>query len=111
MLLAIESVLTKDEVAQFRQHLEGANWKNGTASAGALAREQKDNQQLDENDELAVSLGNHILRKLGHHQLFVSAALPNKIYPPRFNRYADRGSYGPHVDSAVMRIPGTNNVL
>ncbi|MBL8269287.1 Fe2+-dependent dioxygenase, partial [Steroidobacter sp.] len=36
-----------------------------------------------------------------------SAALPGKIYPPRFNRYVDGGTYGAHVDSAVMRIPGT----
>jgi PKHD-type hydroxylase len=36
--------------------------------------------------------------------LLVSAALPRKIHPPRFNRYADGGTYGAHVDSALMRF-------
>jgi PKHD-type hydroxylase len=111
MLITIEKVLSKDEVRSIRHRLDAAAWRDGIDSAGTLARKQKRNHQLDENDELAVALGNEILRKLGNNALFVSAALPNKIYPPRFNRYADNGEYGPHVDSAVMRIPGTNVVL
>ena len=31
-----------------------------------------------------------------------SAALPNRFFPPRFNRYAGGGHYGAHVDSALM---------
>ncbi|MET0377913.1 MAG: Fe2+-dependent dioxygenase [Spongiibacteraceae bacterium] len=108
MLIAIENVLSKDEVKQFRAHLDGADWQDGVKTAGTLARAQKYNQQLDESAELAISLGNHILRKLGNHPLFISAALPNKIYPPRFNRYADGGSYGTHVDGALMQVPGTS---
>jgi PKHD-type hydroxylase len=55
-----------------------------------------------------VTLGNEILRRLGNHPQFISAALPDKIYPPRFNRYDVGETYGTHVDSAVMRIPGAN---
>ena len=35
----------------------------------------------------------------------MSAALPLKIYPPMFNRYAGGQSFGSHVDNAL-----TNNV-
>lgn len=108
MLITIENVLSKDEVRQFRGHLDGAAWQDGAQSAGALAREVKRNAQLDEKSELAISLGNHILRTLGSHPTFISAALPRKIYPPRFNRYQDGGEYGVHVDSALMYIPGTS---
>jgi len=66
---------------------------------------------LADGTELAVSLGQHILRRLGQVPLFISAALPNKIYPPKFNRYADGGTYGVHVDSAVMQIPGTSQSM
>lgn len=107
MLTCIEGVLSAAEILQFRRHLDAAEWQDGTKSAGAFARSQKRNQQLDESSEIAVNLGNQILRKLGSNPLFVSAALPDKIYPPRFNRYGDGGTYGAHVDSAVMRIPGT----
>ncbi len=107
MLIAIESVLTPGEVQQWRSQLEAADWRDGAQTAGTLARSAKHNQQLDDGSPLAISLGNQLLRKLAAHPLFISAALPNKIYPPKFNRYADGGTYGLHVDSAVMQVPGT----
>jgi PKHD-type hydroxylase len=111
MLTIIDNVLSKEEVRQFRQHLDGADWQDGARSAGTLAQHVKANQQLDEDAAVAVSLGNHILRTLGSHPTFISAALPRKIYPPRFNRYGGGGTYGLHVDSAVMPIPGTRDSL
>ena len=107
MLITIDNVLSKDEVRQFRAHLDQAEWQDGAASAGTLARQAKNNQQLMENAEPAISLGNHLLRNLGADPRFISAALPRKIYPPRFNRYAGGGTYGTHVDSAVMQLPGS----
>ena len=111
MLIAIENVLSREEVTQFRQHLNHAEWQDGAATAGTLARNTKRNLQLADGSELAVSLGNHVLNRLGQHPLFISAALPSKIYPPKFNRYADGGTYGAHVDSAVMRLPGGNGTV
>ncbi len=111
MLTIIEQVLSKDEVSQFRGHLDQAQWKDGSNSAGTLAQHVKRNAQLDEASEPSISLGNHILRTLGNHPSFVSAALPRKIYPPRFNRYEGGGTYGLHVDSALMRIPGTGESM
>lgn len=108
MLIPIENVLGKDEVREFRARLDQADWQDGLKTAGSLARSVKRNQQLDDGSELAVSLGNHILRRLGNHPAFISAALPGRIYPPKFNRYADGGTYGAHVDSALMQVPGTN---
>ncbi len=108
MLIAIEKVLDTAEIAHFREQLARARWQEGFASAGTLARQVKRNQQLEEGAEPAVSLGNLILRRLGNHPRFIAAALPARIYPPRFNRYADGGTYGLHVDSAVMPVLGTN---
>ncbi|KAA3651788.1 MAG: Fe2+-dependent dioxygenase [Proteobacteria bacterium] len=107
MLIPIENVLSKAEVKRFRERLDAANWQDGLATAGTLARQVKRNAQLDDASPLAVELGQAILRRLGETPLFVSAALPGKIYPPKFNRYADGGTYGAHVDSAVMHVPGT----
>jgi PKHD-type hydroxylase len=39
--------------------------------------------------------------------LFISAALPLKVVPPLFNRYAGGQSYGGHIDGAVRPVPGT----
>lgn len=107
MLITIDNVLSKDEVHQFRQRLDAAAWQSGEATAGTLARKVKQNQQIADGSDVAVALGHQILRNLGNHPLFISAALPRKIYPPKFNRYADGGTYGAHVDSAVMYLPGS----
>ena len=107
MLIPIENVLTKDEVGEFRARLDRADWQDGLKTAGTLARAVKRNLQLDDGSELSTALGNRMLRKLDQHPVFVSAALPRRIYPPKFNRYVDGGTYGTHVDSALMRVPGT----
>lgn len=111
MLICVENVLDADELKHCQQVLSTAQWQDGAATAGSIARHQKRNQQLAETSETATTLGHLILRKLGQHPTFISAALPNKIYPPKFNRYADGGTYGTHVDSAVMRPAGTNVTL
>lgn len=108
MLIAIEGVFDKAAVQAARQRLDAAVWQDGAASAGSLARSQKFNRQIDESDPAGIAIGEDILRRLGANPLFISAALPNKIYPPRFNRYAEGGSYGAHIDSALMRAPRGN---
>lgn len=111
MLITIDDVLTKDEVRQFRAALDGAAWQDGAATGGSQARLVKRNLQLDDHAEPAISLGNFILRRLAAHPVFISAALPRKIYPPKFNRYEGGGTYGIHVDSAIMQLPGGHGSL
>lgn len=108
MLIPIEKVLSKEEVAQFRARLKRAEWQDGLKTAGTLARHVKRNEQIEDDAETAVTLGHRILQRLGEIPRFISAALPVRIYPPKFNRYADGGTYGIHVDSALMPVPGTN---
>lgn len=113
MLITIDEVLSKDEVRQFRSWLDHADtrWQDGAATGGSQARRVKQNLQLDDSAEPAISLGNHILRNLGNHPVFISAALPRKIYPPKFNRYEGGGNYGVHVDSAILYLPDSGQRL
>ncbi len=108
MLMTIEAVLTLEEVAHFRTCLAAAAWQDGGLTAGAIAGRVKHNLQLPDEAPLTRELGNIILGKLGRNADFVSAALPERIYPPKFNCYRDGGSYGTHVDAALMQLPGTN---
>ena len=39
--------------------------------------------------------------------LFVSAALPLRVFPPLFNRYQGGHSFGSHVDNAIRQVSGT----
>jgi PKHD-type hydroxylase len=48
-----------------------------------------------------------IVEALGRNPLFVSAALPLRVFPPLFNRYTGGQSFGTHVDNAIRQVPGT----
>ncbi len=43
-----------------------------------------------------------ILAALGQSALFVSAALPSRVFPPLFNRYSGGQAFGTHVDNAIL---------
>ncbi|MGC1271380.1 MAG: Fe2+-dependent dioxygenase [Croceibacterium sp.] len=111
MLIVIEQVLNAQEVAQFRHRLDTAPWIDGAQTAGSRSIAVKQNQQLDRADPIGLELGNVILRKLGNHPTFVSASLAETIWPPMFNRYANGGHYGTHVDSALMRSPDSTRSM
>lgn len=111
MLITLDQVFNADEVRQIRARLDGAEWRDGAVTAGSLGRHVKRNQQLADDDETAIELGRHILSRLSSNPQFISAALPNRIYPPRFNRYAGGGTYGTHVDGSVMQMPNASQWL
>jgi predicted 2-oxoglutarate/Fe(II)-dependent dioxygenase YbiX len=59
------------------------------------------------DDPLAGQIGDQILAALQRNPLFVSAALPLKVFPPLFNRYRGGESFGNHVDNAIRQSPVT----
>jgi PKHD-type hydroxylase len=107
MLLQVPDVLTGHHVVHVRQVLERADWIDGRVTAGHQSARAKDNQQLHEQDPAAHQLGELILSALQANPLFLSAALPLRVFPPLFNRYAGGQSFGTHVDNAVRQVPGT----
>lgn len=107
MLIEVPSVLSRDQVARARQLLDGAAWVDGKVTAGPQSSRAKQNLQLPEDGPLARELGEMILAALQKSPLFMSAALPLKVYPPMFNRYAGGHAFGSHVDNAIRQVPGT----
>jgi PKHD-type hydroxylase len=107
MLLHVPNVLTPEQVASGRQLLESATWIDGKVTAGAQSARAKQNLQLPEDSPQARQLGDVILAALQRNALFMSAALPLKVFPPLFNQYAGGHSFGSHVDNAIRQVPGT----
>lgn len=106
MLLVIPDLLSPDQTRQCREALVRAEWIDGRGTAGHAALKAKRNQQLAADDPLAQRLGELVLQALTANPAFMSATLPLRVLPPRFNRYAGGGTYGFHVDGAVMNVPG-----
>ena len=65
--------------------------------------------QIPEDHPAARELGEMILNALGQNALFISAALPARVFPPLFNRYAGGQSFGTHIDNAIRQVSGTGH--
>jgi PKHD-type hydroxylase len=100
-------VLTAEQVASCRKTLESAQWVDGRITAGHQSARAKDNLQLREDLAEAKQLADVVLAALERNPLFMSAALPLKVFPPLFNRYEGGQSFGNHVDNAIRQVTGT----
>ena len=107
MLLQIPDVLTSMQVAQARDVLGAADWVDGRVTAGHQSARAKDNMQLPEDHPASRQLGEMVLAALQRNPLFISAALPLRVFPPLFNRYQGGQSFGNHVDNAIRQHPAS----
>lgn len=112
MLLHLPDLLSADEVSHAQQLLKDAPWSDGRKGTGELARQVKNNEQLDHDCEIARAIREIVLRSLDRNPTFFSAALPKKVFPPRVNRYGgDTNYYGNHIDGSVRYMPGSGQRL
>lgn len=109
MLLHIPEVLSAEQVAHARAVLDTAEWIDGRVTAGHQSARAKDNQQLPEGSPAARQIGDLILNALQQNPLFITAALPFRVFPPLFNKYEGGQSFGTHVDNAIRQVPGTSH--
>lgn len=105
MFQVINHVFSNTECAQIRQKLEHGKWIDGALTAGSLASRVKQNLQLDDQQKIAEQLSQDVEQRLMQTPEFLSIALPNIFYPPKFNLYQNGGFYGAHVDNAVLQHP------
>lgn len=111
MLIQVPDVLTPAQVGEARRRLAAATWVDGKVTAGPQSARAKDNRQLAQDDPVAREVGDLILQALQQQPLFVSAALPLRVFPPLFNSYSGGQSFGMHVDNAIRQVPGTPHRL
>jgi PKHD-type hydroxylase len=108
MLIAIPDVLSPDQVARVRTIIDAAEWVDGNVTSGAQSALAKANEQLPEGGAAHREAGAIILDALGACPLFVASALPLKVFPPLFNRYAGGQRFGTHVDNAIRIQRGSD---
>lgn len=102
MLIEIPEVLNPDELAQVRALLTDAPWTDGRITAGSQSAQVKNNWQLPEQCSQSHTARELLLNALNRNPLFLSAALPKRIFPPLFNRYeGEHNTFGNHIDNAI----------
>ena len=106
MLVAVPAVLSPDQLAEVRRLVEAGAWEDGKATAGQQSELTKRNLQLPASCRNAVAAGEMVLSALSSNGLFVSAALPHRVFPPLFNRYDAGANHGfdSHVDNAIRYL-------
>jgi PKHD-type hydroxylase len=109
MLLTVPDVLTAGQIRHARQLFEQAEWVDGRVTAGHQSSRVKDNMQLPEASPVAQEVAGMVLAALERSPLFVSAALPARVFPPLFNRYSGGQTFGTHVDNAIRQVAGTGH--
>ncbi len=107
MMLRIANVLDRAGVAAIRKVIDAGAWVDGNETSGHQARTAKRNRQLRQGCEEAARAGRMVLDALGRAPEFVAAALPLKVFPPLFNRYAGGEAFGTHVDNSIRQLAGS----
>ena len=103
MMLHIPEVLTKAQVAELRAAIDAVDWIDGNATSGTQSALAKRNEQLPEGSAAARFAGEKILDALSHSPLFVTAALPQTVFPPLFNRYGGGQTFATHIDNSIRQ--------
>ena len=106
MLVCIPQVLDAAQIVSLRERLDRSNsWVDGRVTAGYQGAPVKFNQQIDERSETALACQRIVTSALERNPIFISAVLPNMVYPPMFNRYGEGMKFGAHVDGSVRISP------
>ena len=106
MLIEIPALFSASEVDATVAILLDQPWVDGKVTAGQRSAMAKNNRQLTEDSPMALRIGEQILARLSDNALFMSAALPKRIYPPLFNRYSGGEAFDWHIDNAIRGIKG-----
>ena len=107
MLVAVPAALSGNELAEVRRLVLNGAWEDGRSTAGQQSELAKRNLQLPTSDADAQAAGEIVLAALSNNGLFMSAALPKRVFPPLFNRYdaSDGHGFDNHVDNAIRYLP------
>jgi PKHD-type hydroxylase len=100
MLLAIETILSADDLVRIREEIAQLSFVDGKSTAGAAAQGVKNNSQASGPNTQGVL--DFVRRALDAHPIFGAAAQVRAYGPMLISRYQTGQEYGLHVDNAFM---------
>ena len=113
MLVAVPKLLSAAQLTDVRRLVDAGKWQDGKKTAGQQSELAKRNLQLPSSSAEAEAAGKIIMDALAESGLFMSAALPHRVFPPLFNRY-DAGAghaFDNHIDNAIRYLEDKSNKI
>lgn len=105
MRLAIAGLLDAAQLTELRRLLVRGRYDDGRRTAGAAARQVKNNLQLDPARPEYKAASTIVQAALLANETLQSAALPRFFSGLLFSRYESGIGYGTQVDNALMNAP------
>ena len=102
MILTLHQVLKPEQLDNIRRTLARAEFVDGKLSAGKVANQVKNNEELKATDQLLALLNNEVMGSLVAHPVYQAGALPLHVATPFYARYTPGMYYGNHVDDPLM---------
>ncbi len=102
MLHHLPGLIGPTELARARSLLDAADWEDGARVSGPQSRGAKRNHQVASTCAQLPALQALVVSALDASVSFFAAALPKRLFPPQFNRYAGAANaFGDHIDNAI----------
>jgi PKHD-type hydroxylase len=108
MLLQIPQIINQQLLNELRGALHRVDWTAVQIKDQNQNNTQPSFFQLNENGIEAKYFGQQIISALENNPLFISSALPAKIYPPFFRKYIENQGHPTKIDSALKQVQGSS---
>ena len=102
MLIKLKNILGPQELQQASDLLGNAKFVDGKLSAGKVAIQVKNNQEVAGDDPNIEPLNQLVMGNLVRHKTYQRAALPLHIASPFYACYETGMEYGEHIDDPIM---------
>lgn len=102
MMITLSGVLTPDQVREVTTLASGLTWRDGTTTAGSVARQVKRNEQADLTGATGTFVKKLLQEAVELHPVLRAAAQPRRFSTLMISRTGPGGGYGRHIDNAFM---------
>jgi len=102
MLIQIPNLLSQQQITSIQNILSDAEFIDGKLSAGKMAEQVKQNQEISSSNPILNQLNTIVMNTLVKDTIYINAALPKIVATPFYAKYSKGMAYGNHIDDPIM---------